>query len=109
MLSTITLLALAIAAQATPIANPVGNSHYSVPALHNPSYVRNGTAALLKAYAKHRLTPTRELPSAFLDALQKRQDGSVTAEPSNGVQYLIPVTIGGENLALDLDTGSADL
>lgn len=109
MLSTITVLALAVAAQAAPAANAVGNKQYSVPAAHNPGFTRNGTAAMLKAYAKHHLTPTREMPSAFTDALRKRQDGSAPADPSDGVEYLVPVTVGGEELNLDLDTGSADL
>jgi hypothetical protein len=109
MLSTITVLALAVAAQAAPAANVARSSKYSVPAVHNPNFVRNGTAAMLKAYAKHHLTPTREMPSAFLNALQKRQDGSAPADPSDGVEYLVPVTVGGQKLNLDLDTGSADL
>ena len=109
MLSTITVLALAGAALAAPAANVARNQKHSVPAAHNPSFVRNGTAAMLKAYAKYHLTPTREMPSAFTDALRKRQDGSVSADASNNVEYLIPVTIGGEQLNLDLDTGSADL
>lgn len=109
MLSTITVLALAGAALAAPTANAVGNKHYSVPAAHNPAFVRNGTAAMLKAYAKYHLTPTREMPSTFNDALRKRQDGSAPADPSGGVEYLLPVTVGGEQLNLDLDTGSADL
>ena len=109
MFSTLTILVLAVAAQAAPAANVVGSQQFSVPAVHNPNYVRNGTAALLKAYAKHNLTPTREMSAAFLSALQKRQDGTVPADPSDGVEYLIPVTVGGEKLNLDLDTGSADL
>jgi hypothetical protein len=114
--SIITIIALGAAvSQAAPAAvsgagaGVVGNSRFSVPAVHNPNYVRNGTAALLKAYAKYKLKPTREMPKAFTESLSRRQDGSVTAVPNDGVEYLVPVTIGGEPLNLDFDTGSSDL
>ena len=92
-----------------PKAGFFGSSSFSVPAVHNDHYVRNGTAALLKAYAKYNLKPTREMPEAFTSSLRKRQDGSVTAVPNDGSEYLVPVTIGGEPLNLDFDTGSSDL
>ncbi len=92
-----------------PIEGLVGDSSRSVPAVHNANYVRNGTAAMLKAYAKYHLKPTREMPIAFTNALRRRQDGSVTAVPNGGSEYLVPVTIGGEPLNLDFDTGSSDL
>ena len=99
--------------QAAPAAvsgsAPDGNSRFSAHAVHNPNYLRNGTAAMLKAYAKYNLKPTREMPKAFTESLSRRQDGSVTAVPSDGVEYLVPVTIGGEPLNLDFDTGSSDL
>ncbi len=111
MLSTITVLALAVAAQAAPApaVNVIGSKTFSAPAVHNANYVRNGTAAMLKAYAKHHLTPTREMPEAFMAALGKRQDGSATAVPSDGVEYLVSTSVGGQSLNLDFDTGSADL
>jgi hypothetical protein len=92
-----------------PIAGLVGNSRFTVPAIRNPNYVRNGTAAMLKAYAKYNLKPTREMPAAFTESLTRRQDGSVPAIPNDGSEYLVPVTIGGEPLNLDFDTGSSDL
>ncbi|KUJ09232.1 acid protease [Mollisia scopiformis] len=108
--TTLTVLALAAAAaHAAPTSIAVGSKTFSAPAVHNPNYVRNGTAALLKAYAKHHLTPTKELPTAFLEALAKRQDGSATAVPSDGVEYLVSTSVGGQSLNLDFDTGSADL
>lgn len=110
MLSTISILALVVAAQAAPApANLVGSSKFSVPAVHNPNFQRNGTAALLKAYAKYNLKPTKEMPAAFLSALKKRQDGSAEATPSGGQEYLVSTTVGGQSLNLDFDTGSADL
>jgi hypothetical protein len=102
--------AVSQAAPATvPITGLVGSSHFTVPAIHNPNYVRNGTAAMLKAYAKYNLKPTREMPAVFTESLMRRQDGSVPAVPNDGSEYLVPVTIGGEPLNLDFDTGSSDL
>ena len=114
LFSVIAVIALGVAithaAPATgPLAGFVGNSRFSVPAVHNPNYVRNGTAAMLKAYAKYKLKPTMEMPKAFTESLSKRQDGSVPAIPNDGSEYLVPVTIGGEPLNLDFDTGSSDL
>jgi hypothetical protein len=112
--SFVAIIALGVAvAHAAPAAvsvpELVGNSRFTVPAIHNANYVRNGTAAMLKAYAKYKLKPTREMPKAFTESLSRRQDGSVTAVPNGGVEYLVPVTIGGEPLNLDFDTGSSDL
>ncbi len=92
MLSTISaVLGLAVTIQAAPAPAPasevVRRSTFSAPAVHNANFVRNGTAALLKAYAKHHLIPTKEMPEAFLnELLAKRQDGSATAVPSGGVE-----------------------
>lgn len=112
MLSAI-VLALAAVAQAAPApapaANVQGSTAFSAPAVHNTNFIRNGTAAMLKAYAKHNLKPTHEMPEAFMAALAKRQDGSATAVPSNGVEYLVSTVVGGQTLDLDFDSGSADL
>lgn len=64
---------------------------------------------MLKAYAKYHLKPTLEVPEAFTAAIQKRQDGSATAVPNQGVEYLVSTSVGGQSLNLDFDTGSADL
>lgn len=83
-----TVLALAIAVQAAPApasqtSNLIGSTAFSAEALHQ-DVVRNGTAAMLKAYAKHHLIPTKEMPAAFLDHLAKRQNGAVsTVLPSS--------------------------
>jgi hypothetical protein len=117
MLFEISILALAIAAQAAPLTpniTIVGSKSFSAPAVFNPNFVRNGTIALLKAYAKHRLTPTKELSpeikSVLQSATQKRQDGSAPAVPTEyDSEYLVSTTVGGQKLNLDFDTGSADL
>lgn len=121
MYSAIALLALAASVQAAPVAEVaevavVGATEFSAPAIKNPNYTRNGTAALLKAYAKYNLSPPQACDEAFTaelnglkSAKQKRQDSSAPASPSNGVEYLVSTDIGGQKLNLDFDTGSADL
>jgi hypothetical protein len=114
LFSIIPIIAFGVAisqAAPAPLAGLVGSSRFTVPAIHNPNYVRNGTAAMLKAYAKYNLKPTRKMPTAFTESLslRRRQDGSVPAIPNDGSEYLVPVTIGGEPLNLDFDTGSSDL
>ncbi|XMA19123.1 hypothetical protein WAI453_011914 [Rhynchosporium graminicola] len=36
----------------------------------------NGTLAVMKAYARHHLTPTKEMPTKSLAAVPKCQDGT---------------------------------
>ncbi|KAH8660768.1 aspartic peptidase domain-containing protein [Tricladium varicosporioides] len=119
MLSTLSMIALASTALALPAPAPaaevVGNTAFSAAAVHNDNFHRNGTAALLKAYAKYNLTPLKgQFSDAFLAELSaakvtKRQDSSAPAFPSEGVEYLVSTSIGGQKLNLDFDTGSADL
>lgn len=114
MLSIATVVALAVAAQAAPTER-TGSGSFSLPAVHNPNHVRNGTAAMLKAYKKFNLQPSSSqlLSDSFRNAIsksRKRQDGTVTASPDpDNVEYLVPVTVGGQTLNLDFDSGSADL
>ncbi|KAK0620799.1 aspergillopepsin-F [Immersiella caudata] len=94
----------------------------------------NGPKELLKAYRKYSMP----VPHGLLDAIRAQEaaklgadsaknkiggggggggggnDGNsigiVTATPEDGdIEYLSPVTIGGQTLNLDFDTGSADL
>lgn len=109
-------LALFVSAAASVAAAPAAESRatssFSVPAIHNENYQRNGTLALLKAYAKYGLTPSEpdSILNLLLGNLVKRQDGTVPAKPdSQNVEYICEVTIGGQTLNLDFDTGSADL
>lgn len=111
MLSVYTLLALALTAQAAPTTEKVSTGSFSLPAVHTAN--RNGTAAMLKAYRKFNLTPTQDFSTSFWNELRvsrKRQDGTAPASPdSSNSEYLVPVTVGGQKLNLDFDSGSADL
>jgi hypothetical protein len=68
----------------------------------NTQFVHKGPAAYARAYNK-------PLPHDLAVATGK--DRSVTASPEDAFdsEYLCPVSIDGQALALDFDTGSADL
>lgn len=107
-LSAVLILTSAIGGLAAPTTLKARSS-YSITAVRNENFVKNGTEAMLKAYRKWGLKPT-DPNSVLHSALHKRQDGSVVATPQNGdVEYTCPVDIGGQTLNLDFDTGSADL
>ncbi|KAK3342002.1 aspartic peptidase domain-containing protein [Lasiosphaeria hispida] len=87
----------------------------SLTQIRNPSFIPNGPLALAKAYSKYGQPLPPDL-QAFIDrihqqAQQKRSTGSVVTTPQQyDVEYLTPVTIGtpGQNLEIDIDTGSSD-
>lgn len=68
--------------------------------------IKSGPLALANAYQKFKV----DVPADVAAAAAAAADGSVTATPeANDAEYLCPVTIGGQTLNLDFDTGSADL
>ncbi|KAI9893297.1 MAG: Type I transmembrane sorting receptor [Vezdaea aestivalis] len=67
--------------------------------------LRNGPASFVKALGKYGTHIPPDLRSAVAGG-----SGTVTATPeANDVEYLCPVSIGGQILNLDFDTGSSDL
>lgn len=63
-----------------------------------------GPVQLLKTYSKYNKPAPADVSNAAA------ADGSVTATPEQfDAEYLCPVTIGGQTLNLDFDTGSSDL
>jgi aspergillopepsin I len=63
-----------------------------------------GAVHLSKAYKKFNVAVPEDVAKAAAS------DGSVAAVPEQyDAEYLSPVTIGGQTLMLDFDTGSADL
>lgn len=113
MFSAVAVLALAAVAHASPTPNTDGR-YFSLAAIHN-GVTPNGTIAMMKAYMKYgwQQSDHQDLSKAFLREIspsRKRQDTVVTASPTTeDIQYLIPVSVGGQKLNLDLDTGSSDL
>ena len=60
---------------------------------------------MAKTYAKY----GKAIPPVIA-AAAANNDGTVTATPEEyDAEYLCPVTIGGQTLNLDFDTGSSDL
>lgn len=89
----------------------------------NPSFTgRHGPRSLLQAYRKHNLPiPTDLYRSASIVAQNSstkleatsEDDGTglVTATPvePNDLEYIAPISIGGQEIPMNIDTGSADL
>ena len=67
--------------------------------------VKTGPAALAGAYNKYHVPVPANVAAAAAS-----NDGSVAASPGQyDEEYLCSVTIGGQTLNLDFDTGSSDL
>jgi len=86
---------------------------FSVPRIHQTGVRRSGPAAIAAAFRKYGWT----LPTAppghediyHSSKVAKRQTGKVNATPEQyHAEYLCPVTIGGQTLNMDFDTGSSD-
>ena len=104
LVSALSALAIVSLASATPIrrAKQAITIHQDVPKPFTP-----GPVSLLKTYQKFGADCPADVQSA---AAAAAADGSVTATPEQyDSEYLCPVTIGGQTLNLDFDTGSADL
>lgn len=68
-------------------------------------FKKSGPAAVLSTYAKYHATAPEDVVNAAA-----ANDGTVTTNPTQyDSEYLTPVTIGGQTLNLDFDTGSSDL
>jgi hypothetical protein len=104
---------------------PVKNQprSFKVPIVRRSDYIPNGPASLQRAYAKYGIIPTHFNTSAFdfiplppgternavSKAEQPTENGAVTNTPTqHDVQYLSPVTIGGQEFVMNFDTGSSD-
>lgn len=99
-ISTLATLALVSFASATPIrrTKQAFTIHEDVAKPFTP-----GPVLMWKAYQKFGVACPPDVKAAAAD-------GSVTATPQQyDSEYLCPVTIGGQTLNLDFDTGSADL
>ncbi|KAK8152975.1 aspartic peptidase domain-containing protein [Phyllosticta citrichinensis] len=110
--STAALAALVGTALASPVARHElqKRNTFSFAQVERGTYVKNGPAQVAKVHKKYGKT----IPSAVnaaVSAVSASSTGSVQATPEDNVDslYLCPVTIGGTELQLDFDTGSADL
>ena len=94
---------------ATPRAPPLRQHGpkvaFSVPQTIPKAFVKSGPAALASTYSKY----NKKIPISVKSAAHNN-DGTVSANPEEyDSEYLSPVTIGGQTVNLDFDTGSADL
>ena len=68
-------------------------------------FIKSGPAAVAAVYKKYGGTAPKDVLAAAA-----ANDGTVTTTPEQyDSEYLTPVTIGGQTLNLDFDTGSSDL
>jgi aspergillopepsin I len=98
-------LASAILLSLTVASPSEKRGFFSVTQVPNTKFVANGPAAYAKAFQKYNKPMPQDL------AVATGNDGSVTATPGDAYdsEYLCPVSIDGQTLTLDFDTGSADL
>ncbi|KAK4964048.1 hypothetical protein LTR66_006240 [Elasticomyces elasticus] len=103
--SSVALVAFASLAVASPVE--VQNKRtFSLLQVPGPKVFRNGPVDMMKTYAKYKA----KAPSDVKKAAAAVQSGSVTANPqAYDESYLCPVSVGGQTLQLDFDTGSSDL
>ncbi|KAK7525808.1 aspartic peptidase domain-containing protein [Phyllosticta citriasiana] len=110
--STAALAALVGTALASPVARHElqKRNTFSFAQVERGTYVKNGPAQVAKVHKKYGKT----IPSvvdAAVSAAAAATTGSVQATPEDNLDslYLCPVMVGGTELQLDFDTGSADL
>lgn len=96
------LLAIALA---SPVERRDTKKSFTVHQTVPKSFIKSGPAAVLSTYNKFQ----KQAPQDVITAAAAN-DGTVTTDPTQfDSQYLTPVTVGGQTLNLDIDTGSADL
>ena len=99
---------VATVSSATPLA--VKKERFTVQQTVSKSSASSngGPAALAQVYRKYHSKVPARLRKAVMKVTQK--DATVTASPNDGdEEYTAVVTIGGQTLNLNFDTGSSDL
>lgn len=117
------LFSLSLTVHGLPAAQKHQIGSFKVKRAHRPGHLPDGPELLRKAYSKFGIIPNEANFDAFeytpLDsdasrkAVSKASDttenGSVSNSPvQNDIQFLSPVTIGGQQFVMNFDTGSAD-
>ena len=99
-------VSVATAMLAISAAAPTKSNTFSIgQVIKNPGIIKSGPAAMAAPFIKYGKTMPPAVALAAATA-----DGTVVATPTEyDSEYLCPVTIGGEVLQLDFDTGSSDL
>ncbi|KAL9001071.1 MAG: hypothetical protein Q9188_005538 [Gyalolechia gomerana] len=92
-------------AAASPVDKWVIKKDFTVHQSKAKSTIKSGPAAVASTFYKY-----GKQPPANVKAAAANNDGSVVTTPTEyDSEYLTPVTIGGQQLNLDFDTGSSDL
>ncbi|PGH02346.1 hypothetical protein AJ80_08868 [Polytolypa hystricis UAMH7299] len=121
-LALVSSTAIAAPTPALQQKSKIQKRSFKVDVIQRRDYVPNGLAAIRKAQRKFGMIPTHiDLgaldiqfePGVEREALSKAatslENGEVQNMPTqNDVQYLSPVTIGGQEFVMNFDTGSAD-
>jgi len=98
------LLALGLAA---PIEERKNQGRSVVQVVHNHGFLTTGAHSMMRTYMKYGKAPPANVKTAVASS---SSSGTVAASPEQyDSEYLSPVTIGGQTLHLDFDTGSSDL
>lgn len=106
------------AALAAPTQHLKQKRSFKIPRVQQHDYVPDGTVALRKAYIKYGLGSLATYPvvnftpkvTAANKAANQTEDGEVPASPTqNDAEFLSPVSVGGQMLAMNIDSGSSDM
>ncbi|KAJ4512385.1 hypothetical protein HRR83_006901 [Exophiala dermatitidis] len=105
---------------ASPIKKQKQKRSFKIPRIRNANYKPNGKAAYKRALYKFGFNDISFLPdgevatriraatAASVNATGN-EDGETTASPTqNDAQFLSPVTVGGQELIMNFDSGSSD-
>ena len=112
----VTLLITAVLA--APAQHLRKKRSFKLPRVRQHNYVPDGTFALRKAYRKFGLGTLDTYPgvnftpklAATNNGDNSTEDGEVPASPTqNDAEFLSPVSVGGQTLVLNVDSGSADM
>ncbi|KAJ5670410.1 aspergillopepsin A-like aspartic endopeptidase [Penicillium maclennaniae] len=128
LLSLVLFLSLSYDSLAAPTALPPQqrSRSFRVERVKRSDYIPNGPNALAKAYRKFGLAPTtfidvdlndfeayntaKSAVSTTTGSSEDDQTGEVAAKSINSdVEFISTVTIGGQGIPMDFDTGSADM
>lgn len=114
----VVVILLITAVVAAPAQNLRRKRSFKIPRIQQHNYVPDGTFALRKAYRKFGIGKLDTFPSTrFAPKLaaannegNSTEDGEVSASPiQNDAQFLSPVSVGGQTLVMNFDSGSSDM
>ncbi|KAJ5488742.1 aspergillopepsin A-like aspartic endopeptidase [Penicillium diatomitis] len=127
-LSFFICLVLSVQVLAAPAPQPVRKSRsFQIERVKRSDYVAHGPVAIRKAFRKFGITPvdfsnislkdfqpfdhqTFRVKSNQANVAEPDQTGAVSATSvQNDVEFVSPVSVGGQTVTLDFDTGSADM